>query len=62
MASPALRVEARPFSNRAVSSTGSWCKLSEAVLRDWAADCLRRLDAGGPEEQVQEWVQDAIKP
>ena len=54
----------RKFDDKAqcIKFGGRWCNLSEAVLRDWAADCLRRLDAGEPEKQVEEWVQEAIKP
>ena len=43
MALPALHVEARPFSNKAVSSTGSWCKLSPRPRRHGKASLVETL-------------------
>ena len=40
---------------------GKACKdVSEEVFRSFAAECMKKLDAGESETNVQEWVRTAI--
>ena len=41
---------------------GSRCSLSEATLRGFGDDCLKKLNDGESEEVVRAWVRDATKP
>ena len=41
---------------------GKRVQQKEAALRGFADDCLRKLDAGMSERQVQDWARECLTP